>query len=66
MMFNPQFISGALGGNGGDGWLRILEFKPDGKTISVRTYSPVFAFSQKTEHLSWEKSPEHRFDIVIE
>ena len=66
MMFNPQFISGALGGNGGNGWLRILEFKPDGKTISVRTYSPVFAFSQKTEHLSWEKSPEHQFDIVIE
>ena len=65
MMFNPQAISG-WNGNGGDGWLRILEFKPDGKTISVRTYSPIFAFSKKTEHLSWENSPEHKFDIVIE
>ena len=46
--------------------LRILEFKPDGKTISVKTYSPFFAFSKKTEHLAWEKSPEHRFDITID
>lgn len=65
MMFNPQSISGH-NGNGGEGWLRILEFKPDGKTISVSTYSPIFAFSKKTEHLSWENSPEHKFDIVIE
>lgn len=65
MMFNPQAISG-WNGNGGDGWLRILEFKPDGKTISVKTYSPFFAFSKKTEHLAWEKSPEHRFDITID
>jgi len=27
--------------NGGDGWLRLLEFKADGKTIDVRDYSPV-------------------------
>jgi hypothetical protein len=25
---------------GGDGWLRLLEFKPDGRTIDVRDYSP--------------------------
>lgn len=65
MMFNSQAISG-WNGNGGDGWLRILEFKPDAKTISVKTYSPLFAASQKTQHLAWEKSPEHMFDIEIE
>ena len=65
MMFNSQAISG-WNGNGGDCWLRILEFKPDGKTLSVKTYSPLFAASQKTQHLAWEKSPEHEFDIEIE
>jgi predicted phosphodiesterase len=25
---------------GGDGWLRLLEFQPDGKTVSVCDYSP--------------------------
>ena len=64
-MFNPQAISG-WDGNGGDGWLRILEFLPDGKTLSVRTFSPLFAFSQKTQHLSWENSPEHKFKLVLE
>ncbi|RYD26943.1 MAG: hypothetical protein EOP87_21950, partial [Verrucomicrobiaceae bacterium] len=48
MMFNPQAISG-WNGNGGDGWLRLLEFKSDGKTIKARTYSPLFGASQKTE-----------------
>ena len=64
-MFNPQAISG-WDGNGGDGWLRILEFHPDGKTLSVRTFSPLFAFSQKTQHLSWDNSPEHKFKLVLE
>jgi hypothetical protein len=26
--------------NGGDGWLRLLEFSPDGKSIGVIDYSP--------------------------
>ena len=34
--------SGGWFGNGGDGWLRIMEFMPDGKTISVRTCFPLF------------------------
>lgn len=35
MLFNAQEQS-----NGGNGWLRILEFDPDNETIRVRTYSP--------------------------
>lgn len=27
--------------HGGDGWLRLLEFRPDGRTIQVYDYSPV-------------------------
>ncbi len=26
--------------NGGDGWLRLLEFRPDGRTVQVYDYSP--------------------------
>ena len=28
------------GSNGGDGWMRLLEFNPSSGTLSVRTYSP--------------------------
>lgn len=27
--------------NGGDGWLRLMEFKPEEKKVVLRTYSPV-------------------------
>lgn len=35
MLYNTQSLS-----NGGDGWLRLLEFFPDGNTVHARTYSP--------------------------
>ncbi len=35
MFFNTQFET-----FGGDGWLRVVEFLQDGKTVRVRTYSP--------------------------
>jgi hypothetical protein len=37
MMINSQFET-----NGGNGWMRVLEFLNDGKTVHVRTYSPYF------------------------
>ena len=27
---------------GGEGFLRILEFHPDGKTVQVKSYSPLY------------------------
>ena len=36
MLFNCQHLAG----NGGDGWMRLLEFLPDGRTVRVKTYSP--------------------------
>ena len=65
MMFNSQQGDGDWNGNGGDCWLRILEFKPDGKTISVRTFSPMFAISRLTQHLAWRTAEYDQFDIVI-
>ncbi|HEX3869820.1 MAG TPA: metallophosphoesterase, partial [Pirellulales bacterium] len=36
--------------NGGDGWLRLLEFKPDGRTIDVVDYSPTL----DRQNVSWQ------------
>ena len=66
MMFNSQQGDGNWNGNGGDCWLRILEFKPDGKTISVRTFSPMFAMSRLTKHLAWRTDAYDQFEVVIE
>jgi len=66
MMFNVQTLGGGWEGNGGDGWLRILEFKPDGHTIGVRTYSPLFGISPSTKHLANRTAPYDRFDMIIE
>jgi Calcineurin-like phosphoesterase. len=63
MMFNTQAIGGGMSGNGGDGWLRVLEFMPDGETINVITYSPLFGFSKRTKHLAIEKSPCNSFSF---
>ena len=66
MMFNVQTLGGGWEGNGGDGWLRILEFMPDGKTIKVRTYSPFFGISPLTRHLAHRTDDFDQFDFVIE
>ncbi len=66
MMFNVQILGGGWEGNGGDGWLRILEFMPDGKTIKVKTYSPLFGISPSTKHLAHRTGACDQFDFVIE
>ena len=66
MMFNVQTLGGGWEGNGGDGWLRILEFMPDGKTIRVSTYSPLFGISPATKHLAHRTGECDRFDMVWE
>lgn len=66
MMFNCQALGGGMSGNGGDGWLRLLEFMPDGKTIQVRTYSPLFGYSPSTKHLAWRTDPIDEFKMIIE
>ncbi|WP_080903134.1 metallophosphoesterase [Parabacteroides sp. Marseille-P3160] len=66
MMFNVQILGGGWEGNGGDGWLRILEFMPDGKTIKVKTYSPLFGISPSTKHLAHRTGSYDQFEMVIE
>lgn len=66
MMFNAQTAGGGWHGNGGDGWLRIMEFMPDGKTIKVRTYSPLFGISVTTQKFAWRTEPWDEFEVVLE
>ena len=66
MMFNSQNGDGDWNGNGGDCWLRILEFMPDGKTIYVRTFSPLFALSRRTAQYAWRNADYDQFEINIE
>jgi len=63
MMFNAQREGGGWHGNGGDGWLRILEFLPDQKTIKVYTFSPLFWISPSTRNLAWRTESFDQFEI---
>ena len=63
MMFNVQYLGG---GNGGDGWIRLLEFMPDGRTIKASTYSVLFGISPMTKHLAHQTDPCCQFDMVVE
>ncbi|TPE42434.1 serine/threonine protein phosphatase [Pontibacter mangrovi] len=66
MTFNAQAMGGGHYGNGGDGWLRILEFLPDGKTVAVKTFSPFFALSPSTQHLAWRNADYDAFTFQFD
>lgn len=66
MVFNAQAMGGGWNGNGGDGWLRILEFLPDGKTVKVKTFSPLFAISPSTQQLAWRTESYDQFDFQMD
>ena len=66
MTFNAQAMGGGWYGNGGDGWLRILEFLPDEKTVNVRTFSPFLALSPTTKHLAWSKIEINEFTFKLD
>lgn len=63
MAFNAQALGGGWHGNGGDGWLRMLEF--NGNTIQVKTFSPFFAISPSTRHLAWGTDAFSPFTIEL-
>ncbi len=64
VLFDAQSMGGGGGtGNGGDGWLRILEFHPDGQTVKLRTFSPLFAASPTTQQFAWKKDARNEFEM---
>lgn len=66
MVFNAQALGGGWHGNGGDGWLRIMEFLPDGKTVRIKTFSPLFAISPSTQHLAWRTEGYDEFEFRLD
>jgi hypothetical protein len=66
MAFNAQALGGGWHGNGGDGWLRILEFLPDGRTVKVKTFSPLFAISPATQSMAWRTEPHDEFTFQLD
>ena len=66
MVFNTQAIGGGFSGNGGDGWLRLLEFMPDRKTIKATTFSPFFFGSTSTQHLAWKTDSRNCFTFTLD
>ncbi|MFV0484043.1 MAG: metallophosphoesterase [Bacteroidales bacterium] len=65
IVFNAQTDGGGWHGNGGDGWLRIMEFLPDKKTVVIRTFSPFFAISPSTVDEAWRNEPFNSFSIEL-
>ncbi|MDR1860314.1 MAG: serine/threonine protein phosphatase, partial [Bacteroidales bacterium] len=65
MLFDTQAITG-WNGNGGDGWLRILEFLPDDRTVKVTTFSPLFAASPTTQQFAYERAEYNDFTFQFD
>lgn len=64
ILFDAQSEGGGhRNGNGGNGWLRILEFFPDNKTVNVRTFSPLFGSSPETRKLAWKRDARNEFTL---
>ncbi|WP_205764315.1 metallophosphoesterase [Arenibacter sp. 6A1] len=66
LTFNAQAMGGGWHGNGGDGWLRILEFLPDEKTVRVITFSPYFALSPVINNMAYKREPYQDFSFVLD
>lgn len=67
ILFDAQSMGGgSRSGNGGDGWLRILEFFPDNKTVKVKTFSPLFGISPTTRQFAWKRDPRNEFTFYFD
>lgn len=67
VLFDSQTMGGGHRfGNGGDGWLRIMEFFPDGKTVKVRTFSPLFGASPTTWQFAYKNDERNEYKFSFE
>ena len=64
LLFNAQGFGGGSDekGNGGDGWLRLMTWEPDGRTLTVRTFSPLHADAGRSP---WFKGPQWQFQLTL-
>lgn len=67
VLFDAQSMGGGgRSGNGGDGWLRILEFFPDSKTVKVKTFSPLFGISPTSQQYAWKTDARNEYVIKFD
>ena len=66
ILFDTQAMGGGWHGNGGDGWLQLLEFDSDLTRVHVRTFSPLMAISPSTRDKAWYRDERRQFDFEIE
>ena len=67
ILFDAQSMGGGhREGNGGDGWLRIIEFFPDGKTVKVKTFSPLFGISPTSRPNAWKKDNRNEYSFTLD
>ena len=59
MLFNGQWAP-----HGGDGWLRLLEFLPDGETVRVWTVSP-HLIEEEGDEAGWPTEPEMNYTFKL-
>lgn len=64
ILFNARGFGGGSDekGNGGDGWLRLMTWEPDGRTLTVRTFSPLHAAAGRSP---WFKGPQWQFHLKL-
>lgn len=60
MLFNAQWAP-----RGGNGWMRLLEFLPDGKTVRVKTLSPHLMKTEEDKSKAWKTGADMQFDLVL-
>ena len=60
MLFNAQWAS-----KGGEGWIRLLEFQPGGKTVKVKTFSPYLARKTEDSSKAWLKGKDMQFILEL-
>jgi len=66
MMFNTQAMGGGWEGNGGDGWLRLVEFSADLKQMKVRTFSALYDIVPALKAQAWERSEWNQFEFTLD
>ncbi|MBN2217199.1 MAG: metallophosphoesterase, partial [Pirellulales bacterium] len=55
---NEMLVNFQMKPVGGGGWLRLLEFLPDGRTVQVKNYSPLYE--------QYQTGPEDQFVFTID
>ena len=66
ILFDTQAMGGGWEGNGGDGWIQLLEFNRDLTHVYVRTFSPLMAISPASRDKQWYRDDKREFEFDIE